>query len=767
MVVAYTNGLLACIIMLVALTIYKLIKYHNTKDKYVLSLAVLFVCAIISCTSVWFTCLDIGKTNVEIAYIVYFISIDWLLILFFNFTREYTGTFKEKMSSQGVMIFVAVIDSVMIALNLRFGIVFDLQENYIDGIVHYNAINDFLFYIHLVFCYIIVLLILIVFVNKIICTSGFHRARYISVVIAFLTVIAMNGVSMLLNTSLDLSLYLYILLAILIDYMSSYYNPHNFVRHMLSIVSENMESGLVCFDEHGECIYTNKLINMVFGKHRVKANTKEWFIQWCGKRFVNEISNCIWSEVFVVNGQDRYYEIHFNKIYDGAGYYAGCYLLFYDKTYEKLAFAEEKFRSRHDAMTGLYNRESFYDEARTLLDLNPRGDYYVICSNIKDFKLINDVFGVETGDKVLIRLANELNNRCTSGAVCARLEADRFAVIMPKERFSEELFLEGMNSVASVIENSLYRLHIHFGIYEITDRSVSIATMCDRAFLAIDSIKSSYKDRMAYYGDTLRREYMNEQKVVGEFEHALASGQFCFFLQPQVDINGNVMGAEALARWNHPDRGIVSPGEFIEVLERTGFIYKLDMFVWENACQQLKKWKEQGYDDLYISVNISVKDFYYVNVYNTMTSLVTKYGVDPAKLNLEITETAFMTEPQKQLELINRLQDFGFKVEIDDFGSGYSSLNMLKEMNVDILKIDMNFLAVTENEARSQKIVNMVISLAKALNMVVITEGVETKEQVDYLTKAGCDLFQGYYFARPMALEKFEEKYMNNRKIDI
>ena len=221
-----------------------------------------------------------------------------------------------------------------------------------------------------------------------------------------------------------------------------------------------------------------------------------------------------------------------------------------------------------------------------------------------------------------------------------------------------------------------------------------------------------------------------------------------------------MLGAEALVRWIHPVKGMISPAEFIGVFERNGTITKLDYYMWETACMQLRKWKEQGREDIYISVNISPKDFYFMDVYKAFTELVAKHGISPANLKLEITETAMMSELERQRKLIARLRAAGFVVEMDDFGSCYSSLNMLKDIQVDTLKIDMAFLGKTDNEDRASKILKMVVELSKQLEIPVITEGVETHDQVEFLRKIGCDMFQGYYFAKPMDVSAFEEKYL-------
>ena len=284
---------------------------------------------------------------------------------------------------------------------------------------------------------------------------------------------------------------------------------------------------------------------------------------------------------------------------------------------------------------------------------------------------------------------------------------------------------------------------------------------CDRAILAISTIKNSYHRSVARYETHLLDSFMTEHKIISQFEEALHSGQFEAYIQPQITADGQIFGGEALVRWNHPIRGFVSPALFIDVFEQTGLISRLDRYMWERACMELRKWQDNGLGGRYISVNISKKDFFLMDVTEVLTSLVRRYGIDPRCLHLEITETAVMSDPKKQTDIIRQLRNFGFVVEIDDFGSGYSSLNTLKDLNVDVLKVDMGFLTTTENLDRSMTILKMIIALAKSLDMEVITEGVETSEQVRFLTEFGCDVFQGFFFAKPMQVSDFEARYLN------
>jgi EAL domain-containing protein (putative c-di-GMP-specific phosphodiesterase class I) len=262
-----------------------------------------------------------------------------------------------------------------------------------------------------------------------------------------------------------------------------------------------------------------------------------------------------------------------------------------------------------------------------------------------------------------------------------------------------------------------------------------------------------------YYSDDMMSGAIYERNLLGEFDSALEKNQFQMFLQPQTDAEGKLLGGEALVRWLHPERGMVPPGKFISVFEKTGMIYRLDYYIWRCACEKLREWKDRGLEQYYISVNISPRDFYYLDIYSTFVELVNEYRISPANLKLEITETALMSDFDKQFMLMKRLREYGFQIEIDDFGSGYSSLNMLKDMPVDVIKIDMGFLRQTEHMKKSRIILETIVSLAKRLEMPVVVEGVETEEQLAFLKELECNVYQGYYFSKPIPVAEFEEKY--------
>lgn len=350
-------------------------------------------------------------------------------------------------------------------------------------------------------------------------------------------------------------------------------------------------------------------------------------------------------------------------------------------------------------------------------------------------------------------------------SVLGRLNGDIIAMVIPKEYLSEEEFSDMIKLLSDRYSNKNFKLHIYLGVYYIKDVNETIRQMVDKVSLVIMKSKGNMSNYILYYDENSYRNDIFKQQLIGEFETALNENQFCMYLQPQTDKDGNMLGAEALIRWNHPNMGLIMPGAFIECFEDAGLIYRLDNYIWEEAAKQLKIWKDSGYN-YYISVNISAKDFYHIDVYQTFKNLVSEYGIDTDKLHIEITETALSEDKQAAHKTIERLHNEGFIIEIDDFGSGYSSFNFLKDVCADVIKIDRVFLKKSSHEERGEQILRSIISLSHDIGMDVITEGVENVDQLSMLAKMNCDWFQGYYFSKPVTVGDFEEKYGIKYKIN-
>lgn len=417
---------------------------------------------------------------------------------------------------------------------------------------------------------------------------------------------------------------------------------------------------------------------------------------------------------------------------------------------------------KYDRLTELYSKEFFYRLVRERLDEDHEHEYSIICSNIENFKLYNDAFGLEKGDSLLKESAAVLRDMVGENGICGRYSADRFLCLQEseKERADRDRFF---NSVYSGQSAGAENVSIKWGIYEITDRSVSVEQMCDRALLAADSIKGQYNIPFAVYDDELRSKLLREKTITDAMEIALAEGQFDVYMQPKYSLtDSSMVGAEALVRWIHPEWGFMSPGEFIPLFEKNGFIPKLDQYVWEKICEWLRDCREKGCPLPVVSVNVSRADIYQADLADTLWEIIQKYGVDPAYLHLEITESAYTENPDRIISTVEKLRGLGFIIEMDDFGSGYSSLNMFSRMNIDILKLDMKFVQNEIAQPEEQSVLNDIVSMAHRMHLGVVAEGVETREQMNRLRAIGCDYAQGYYFAKPMPIAEFEELWKSH-----
>ena len=417
----------------------------------------------------------------------------------------------------------------------------------------------------------------------------------------------------------------------------------------------------------------------------------------------------------------------------------------------------------YDQLTGLYSKEFFYRHVTQRLEQNPGESYDMLCCDINKFKLVNERYGVEKGDELLRFIAQRMTSATGTSYLCGRIGADIFAILARhRDTYSEEAFSAWIDK--TFIGAPVPNVEIKFGIYMDVDRTLPVSGMCDRAMLALNRIKDRYNLRISCYDDSLRVSMLKEQRILDNMRQGLEEHQFKIYLQPKYDIqHGVVAGAEALCRWVHPEYGLLSPGEFIPLFERSGFITSLDEYMWEGTCQILHDWQAAGRTIVPISVNVSRVCFDMPDLPERIRDLADKYAIPHDLLHLEVTESAYMDNPDQIVAVVKDLRAIGFKIEMDDFGAGYSSLNMLSKLPIDLLKLDMSFLH--QDDTYSHKsILAFIVSLSKWLNLETIAEGVETSAQVEQLRSMGCRYIQGYYYSRPIPLKDFE-RYLDRESV--
>lgn len=414
-----------------------------------------------------------------------------------------------------------------------------------------------------------------------------------------------------------------------------------------------------------------------------------------------------------------------------------------------------------DSLTGLYAKEFFYRRVSQHLRENPDESFVMWVTDIQGLKVINEKYGIEMGDEVLRVMAGN-DVRFDGFILGGRIEGDKFAAlikeeVLPDVKRATALPDGGVNfPVPNVV--------IKHGFYHIRKHStLEPQGMYDRALLALQKIKDSFGVYCAEYDDELRKTLLMRRQVADLAQAALDGRQFLVYYQPKYDIRRKeTNGAEALVRWIHPELGFMNPGFFIPQFEKNGFIKQLDFYVWEEVCRTLREWRDRGMRMVPISVNVSRRNFETEDLAERMIAIVDRYGIDHSFFHVEVTESAYSDNPQAITETLRKLHESGFAVELDDFGSGYSSMSALSELSLDIMKLDMSLIR-NDNPASDRSVLEFSVQLAKMMKLKTVAEGVETEEQAKRISSLGGDYIQGYFYSKPLPRAEFEQYLAKER----
>ena len=423
--------------------------------------------------------------------------------------------------------------------------------------------------------------------------------------------------------------------------------------------------------------------------------------------------------------------------------------------------------AEHDPLTMLYNRNFFFEYANRIYTYHPGWKMDAIVMNIEQFHAVNALNGREFGDNVLRLLGNEiLAFLGETEGIASRIEADRFDIYCKHRDDYQALLDRFQDKVNTLSYNANIRLRM--GV-EPWREGVEPILLFDRARTACNMVRGDYLTHLMVYDEDMRMREILNQRLLNDLQRAVDERQLTVYYQPKYNIQCDppkLSSAEALIRWKHPDLGMISPGDFIPLFEGNGQISTVDNYVWAEAARQIGAWRDKYGVQLPVSVNLSRVDMFNIGLEETFDSLIANNRLDYGALKLEVTESAYTENSERLIELVNRLRKKGFEVEMDDFGSGYSSLNMLSSMPIDVLKMDMKFIRNIEHNEKDFRLVELVLDIARYLRVPVVAEGVETETQMNMLRDAGCELVQGYYFSRPLPPEEFEKLIEREIKID-
>ncbi|MCI5731021.1 MAG: bifunctional diguanylate cyclase/phosphodiesterase [Eubacterium sp.] len=413
-----------------------------------------------------------------------------------------------------------------------------------------------------------------------------------------------------------------------------------------------------------------------------------------------------------------------------------------------------------DDVTGGKNKKEFERIAKDLLKGD--GSYVVVYANIDRFKLINETYGNDVGDQILRQIHKIIDDELRWDEVSGRIMADNFGVLMRYHslpKLDQRLYrISKQLSELTDEQGNSYGIILYFGVYVVEEDETNISVMLEHANLARKKISPSHLVPMGIYDVKESQRLGRDKALEMKMHNALEQGHFVPFLQPKYELEGeSIAGAEALVRWIDPEEGMIYPNEFIPLFESNGFIVELDLYMFEEVCKLVERWNKEGHPIIPVSVNLSRSHFEIPNFFDYYEYVLKKYDVPPRSIEIELTESLFFNDMESLSVLVQQIHDAGLSCSIDDFGSGYSSLNMLKDVKVDALKLDRVFFESGDNDERGKDIVQSVIQLAQALDLHTISEGVEEREQVEFLKEMHCDLIQGYVFAKPMPVPEFEK----------
>ena len=435
-------------------------------------------------------------------------------------------------------------------------------------------------------------------------------------------------------------------------------------------------------------------------------------------------------------------------------------IIFHQLLHAVMIIGKNRDFKQKDIATGLYKKYYFYEHADNEIVANPKNTYTAFCAYVEHYNVLNERYSYQKCNTMMRDLAELLQKHIPDCILAGRLQEDTFAFLLGKQ--PDDSWLDKIREM--IDQDFLYPVSVKFSVYDQSKRGLSMSKMCDRMMMSLENIKDNYGSDLIHYDEKLLEQAHKEHLIQANMEIALKDRQFKAYFQPKHSLHTDKTGgAEVLVRWIHPEMGFMNPGDFIPLFESNGFIAELDYYIWEEACKALQKWRENGMPLVPLSVNMSRRDFDVPGLVAKIINLTDKYELPHSLLHFEVTESSISTDPEKLSGIVKELHEAGFVIELDDFGSGYSSMNTLNELTLDVLKLDMS-LVRKDNALSDNSVLKFAVMLGKMLGLRVVSEGVETKEQVERLKELDCDYIQGYYYSRPLPQADFEA-YLANETV--
>lgn len=508
-------------------------------------------------------------------------------------------------------------------------------------------------------------------------------------------------------------------------------------------------------------VYDERPLDQIFNEDHVADADTAVLIQ----EMIQTVSGCedqggLSTDVLLLasQGYERWFRLRIIKLNRATGSQK-LLIVLNDVHGEVLAVEELRRLALYDELTGLHNKDAFVYNSASRIRQADAGAYALIAVDVDRFRVVNELFGFESGNRLLCHIGRILSEEAGTHGEVARLNADQFAVLLPNDAHAiRNVFIPECIRKISESEPNM-DVVANFGIYVVQEREDDIIAMIDRAQAAKNIVKGGYTNRYAYYDDQLKSKEQKEKEVISRMHRALANGEFLVYLQPWYDHEtGELVGAEALVRWAHPTRGLLYPVDFIPLFEENGFVAELDRFVWKQVCAMQRRLSDEGLQTVPVSVNVSRVDLFDPLFKESLFDIVQKEKICPAMLGIEVTESAFIEDYEQVSDVLRKMGEAGLTLYLDDFGTGYSSLNILKDLPVDVLKFDMRQMSSNGKDGEKAKnILRSIIEMSSSIGVKLVAEGVESKQQADELGKLGCRVVQGFLYAQAMPESEYRK----------
>lgn len=696
-----------------------------------------------------------------IGCLFYFIGMNYVMFALLRFTLKYCQISVKRRKYLWIAYIFLIVDTVSLLLNLHFGHAFTFEQLTVSGAPFYRFVPLWGQSIHRLIDYGIFFAVLIIFFVKMIRSHRVYLEKYAVIFATMILVGLWQTFYIFSRTPLDRSMIGFGVFGLLVFFFSIYYRPLRLLDRLLVSMSSELPDAVLFFDVNGLCIWANSkgasLLNLPESQFE-KASDR--LTELFGEP-ENRMGDWSRQQTIRKNGNERHYYLQKKTVFDDKNRLAGSFLSIRDNTKETIELQKERYNATHDRTTDLYNKVYLYEMIRKTLDENPDKKWCISVASVDEFEVITDIYGNAFGEVALKQISDWLLIEMPEGSIYGRIGETEFGACVPVDGFDYDHLQNVLSHSVVRAENVEQHVFIHFGVYQITEPELDISVMFDRAKLALSVVRDDLKQAVGFYQESLRDKILWNHQISADLPVALEEHQIIPYLQAIMDKNGRLVGAEVLARWVHPKEGFLMPASFIPIFEKNGLIVELDRYMWQCACEIIKGWEQDGLD-LFLSINISPKDFDVVDVEAEIKNLVYKYGIRPEHLRLEITESAILNDEVTVVKILQDLRKEGFLIEMDDFGSGYSSMNLLKDLPLDLVKLDMVFLN-SKNVEKAKTVVQSILAMTQQLGLLSLMEGVETNRQYENLMNMGCQFFQGYYFSKPVSVEEFREEQVEQK----